>query len=237
MNMANIVEIKDLKKSYENGNIKALNGINLEIEEGEFVSIIGPSGSGKSTLLNMLGALYVADSGSIKVAGYDLSENNDLNKFRGDEIGFIFQLHNLIPNISVAENIEIPMYGHNKSSKEMREKSLKLLDMVGLKDKANMKPNKLSGGERQRVAIARALANNPSIILADEPTGSLDSKTSTMILNQLHKLHKDENITLIMVTHDLTVAKLADRIIEVLDGKIINAEEGTLLDSKIELTN
>ena len=237
MNMANIVEIKDLKKSYENGNIKALNGINLEIEEGEFVSIIGPSGSGKSTLLNMLGALDVADSGSIKVAGYDLSENNDLNKFRGDEIGFIFQLHNLIPNISVAENIETPMYGHNKSSKEMREKSLKLLDMVGLKDKANMKPNKLSGGERQRVAIARALANNPSIILADEPTGSLDSKTSTMILNQLHKLHKDENITLIMVTHDLTVAKLADRIIEVLDGKIINAEEGTLLDSKIELTN
>ena len=191
MNMANIVEIKDLKKSYENGNIKALNGINLEIEEGD----------------------------------------------RGEEIGFIFQLHNLIPNTRVGENIEIPMYGHNKSSKEMREKSLKLLDMVGLKDKANMKPNKLSGGERQRVAIARALANNPSIILADEPTGSLDSKTSTMILNQLHKLHKDENITLIMVTHDLTVAKLADRIIEVLDGKIINAEEGTLLDSKIELTN
>lgn len=235
--MAKIVEIKDLKKSYENGNIKALNGIDLEIEEGEFVSIIGPSGSGKSTLLNMLGALDIAESGTIKVAGYDLSENKDLNKFRGEEIGFIFQLHNLIPNISVAENIEIPMYGHKKSSKEMREKSLKLLDMVGLKDKANMKPNKLSGGERQRVAIARALANDPSIILADEPTGSLDSKTSTKILNQLHKLHKDENITLIMVTHDLTVAKLADRVIEVLDGKIINAEEGTLLDSKIELNN
>ena len=237
MGMAHIVEIKDLKKSYENGNIKALNGIDLTIEEGEFVSIIGPSGSGKSTLLNMLGALDIADSGSIKVAGYDLSKNKDLNKFRGEEIGFIFQLHNLIPNISVAENIEIPMYGHKKSSKEMREKALKLLDMVGLKDKANMRPNKLSGGERQRVAIARALANDPSIILADEPTGSLDSKTSTKILNQLHRLHKEENITLIMVTHDLTVAKLADRIIEVLDGKIINAEEGTLLDSKIELNN
>ena len=132
----------------------------------------------------------------------------DLNKFRGDEIGFIFQLHNLIPNISVAENIEIPMYGHNKSSKEMREKSLKLLDMVGLKDKANMKPNKLSGGERQRVAIARALANNPSIILADEPTGSLDSKTSTMILNQLHKLHKDENITLVFEPTKKTIREL-----------------------------
>ena len=235
--MGNIVEIKDLKKSYENGNIKALNGIDLTIEEGEFVSIIGPSGSGKSTLLNMLGALDVADSGSINVAGYDIRKNKDLNKFRGEKIGFIFQLHNLIPNISVAENIEIPMYCHKKSSKEMREKALELLDMVGLKDKANMKPNKLSGGERQRVAIARALANNPSIILADEPTGSLDSKTSTMILNQLHKLHKDKNITLIMVTHDLTVARLADRIIEVLDGQILNAEEGTLLDSKIEIKN
>ena len=235
--MGNIVEIKNLMKSYENGNIKALNGIDLTIEEGEFVSIIGPSGSGKSTLLNMLGALDVADSGSITVAGYDLSKNKDLNKFRGEKIGFIFQLHNLIPNISVAENIEIPMYGNKKSSKEMREKALDLLDMVGLRDKANMKPNKLSGGERQRVAIARALANDPSIILADEPTGSLDSKTSTMILNQLHKLHKDKKITLIMVTHDLTVARLADRIIEVLDGKILNAEESTLLDSKIEIKN
>ncbi|MBR5503248.1 MAG: ABC transporter ATP-binding protein, partial [Methanobrevibacter sp.] len=226
-----------LKKSYENGNIKALNGINLTIEEGEFVSIIGPSGSGKSTLLNMLGALDIADSGSIKVAGYDLTVNKKLNKFRGEKIGFIFQLHNLIPNISVVENIEIPMYSQNMPSKEMRKKALELLEMVDLKDKANMKPNKLSGGERQRVAIARSLANDPSIILADEPTGSLDSKTSTKILEQIHKLHKEKGITLIIVTHDMTVAKLADRVIEVLDGQILNAEEGSLLDNKIEINN
>lgn len=235
--MANIIEIKNLVKSYENGNIKALNGIDLTIEEGEFVSIIGPSGSGKSTLLNMLGALDIADSGSINVAGYDLTVNKNLNKFRGEKIGFIFQLHNLIPNISVVENIEIPMYSQGKSSKEMRKKALELLDMVDLKDKANMKPNKLSGGERQRVAIARSLANDPSIILADEPTGSLDSKTSTKILEQIHKLHKEKNITLIIVTHDMTVAKLADRVIEVLDGKILNAEESTLLDNKIEINS
>lgn len=235
--MENIIEIKNLKKSYENGNIKALNGIDLTIREGEFVSIIGPSGSGKSTLLNMLGALDIPDSGEIMVAGYDLRKNNKLNEFRGKKIGFIFQLHNLIPNISVVENIEIPMYTQDKSSKQMREDALNLLEIVGLKDKANMKPNKLSGGERQRVAIARSLANNPSIILADEPTGSLDSKTSTKILEELHKLHKEKNITLIVVTHDMTVAKLADRIIEVLDGKIINAEEGSLLDNKIEINN
>jgi len=233
--MTKIVEIKDLKKSYENGNIKALNGIDLDIEEGEFVSIIGPSGSGKSTLLNMLGALDIADSGSIMVAGYDLRKNKKLNEFRGEKIGFIFQLHNLIPNISVVENIEIPMYTQKKSSKQMRKKSLELLDSVGLLDKANIKPTKLSGGERQRVAIARALANNPSIILADEPTGSLDSKTSNKILEQLTKLHKEENVTLIMVTHDMKVAKLADRVIEVLDGKIINAEDGSLLNNEIKI--
>ena len=178
----NAVEIKDLYKSYENGKIKALNGIDLTIEDGEFVSIIGPSGSGKSTLLNMLGALDVPESGSINVAGQDLRKNKKLNQFRAQKIGFIFQLHNLIPNVSVVENIEIPMYTQKLSSKQMRVKALKLLGDVGLKDKADILPNKLSGGERQRVAIARALANDPSIILADEPTGSLDSKTSTKIL-------------------------------------------------------
>ena len=180
----NAVEIKGLYKSYEDGRIKALNGVNITIAEGEFVSIIGPSGSGKSTLLNMLGALDVPDSGSITVAGHDLSSSKKLNEFRAKKIGFIFQLHNLIPNISVVENIEIPMYTQKMSSKEMRDKALKLLDDVGLRDKADIKPNKLSGGERQRVAIARALANDPSIILADEPTGSLDSKTSSKILKQ-----------------------------------------------------
>ena len=233
--MANIIEIKNLKKSYEDGHIKALNGIDLTIEEGEFVSIIGPSGSGKSTLLNMLGALDLPDSGSINVAGYDLLSNTKLNEFRGDKLGFIFQLHNLIPNISVVENVEIPMFTKDWSSKQMRERALNLLDIVGLKDKAKQMPNKLSGGERQRVAIARALANEPSIILADEPTGSLESKTSNKILKQLTKLHKEENVTLIVVTHDMNVAKLADRVIEVLDGKIIDGSEGSLLNSEISI--
>lgn len=233
--MANIIEIKNLKKSYEDGHIKALNGIDLTIEEGEFVSIIGPSGSGKSTLLNMLGALDLPDSGSINVAGYDLLSNTKLNEFRGDKLGFIFQLHNLIPNISVVENVEIPMFTKEWSSKQMRERALNLLDIVGLKDKAKQMPNKLSGGERQRVAIARALANEPSIILADEPTGSLDSKTSNKILKQLTKLHKEENVTLIVVTHDMNVARLADRVIEVLDGKIIDGSEGSLLNSEISI--
>jgi putative ABC transport system ATP-binding protein len=231
----NVVEMKSVYKSYENGNIKALNGIDLTIADGEFVSIIGPSGSGKSTLLNMLGALDVPDSGSINVAGHDLSNSKKLNEFRAQKIGFIFQLHNLIPNISVVENIEIPMFTQKMSSKEMRANALKLLDDVGLKDKADIMPNKLSGGERQRVAIARALANNPSIILADEPTGSLDSKTSSKILKQLIDLHKDKNVTLIIVTHDMDVAKLADRVIEVLDGKIISAGDDSLINSKIDV--
>ncbi|MBR4447962.1 ABC transporter ATP-binding protein [Methanobrevibacter sp.] len=229
------VEIKDLYKSYEDGKIKALNGINLTIRDGEFVSIIGPSGSGKSTLLNMLGALDVPDSGSIKVAGQDLNSSKKLNEFRSEKIGFIFQLHNLIPNISVVENIEIPMFTQGLSSSEMRSRALKLLDDVGLKDKAKILPNKLSGGERQRVAIARALANNPSIILADEPTGSLDSKTSTKILKQLIDLHESKNVTLIIVTHDMDVAKLADRVIEVLDGEIISAGDDSLINSKIDV--
>ncbi len=233
--MVKAVEIKDLKKSYENGQIKALNGINLSINEGEFVSIIGPSGSGKSTLLNMLGALDLPDSGSIEVAGYNLLKNKKLNKFRGDKIGFVFQLHNLIPNISALENIKIPMFTKKWSNNEMDERALYLLDIVGLKQKANNKPNQLSGGERQRVAIARALANEPSIILADEPTGSLDSKTSNKILKQLNKLHKEENVTLIMVTHDMNVAKLADRIIEVLDGKIVKTTDDSLLDNEIKI--
>ena len=231
----NAVEIKDLYKSYEEGRIKALNGVNLTISDGEFVSIIGPSGSGKSTLLNMLGALDIPDSGTINVAGQDLTTSKKLNEFRAQKIGFIFQLHNLIPNISVVENIEIPMYTQKMSSKEMRAKALKLLDDVGLKDKADILPNKLSGGERQRVAIARALANDPSIILADEPTGSLDSKTSSKILKQLIDLHEDKNVTLIIVTHDMDVAKLADRVIEVLDGEIISAGDESLINSKIDV--
>lgn len=220
MNNGNIVEIRNIKKSFDNGRITAINGIDLQIKKGEFVSIIGPSGSGKSTLLNMLGALDQADEGFINVAGYDLSQKKKLNGFRSEEIGFIFQLHNLIPNLSVRENVEIPMYEKKMSGNEMKDRALILLEYVGLSDKVNRKPTELSGGERQRVAIARALANKPSIILADEPTGSLDSKTSQMILERLKELHEKENVTLIMVTHDMNVASMAERTIKVLDGKI-----------------
>ena len=220
MNEENIVEIKDLRKSFDKGKVTALNGIDLEIKKGEFVSITGPSGSGKSTLLNMIGALDRADEGFINVAGYDLTLKNDLSEFRSQEIGFIFQLHNLIPNLSVLENVEIPLFERNLSGKEMRERALKLLEYMGLSDKVNRKPTELSGGERQRVAIARALTNEPSIILADEPTGSLDSKNGQLILEHLKELHEKEKVTLIMVTHDMNVASLANRTIEVLDGRI-----------------
>lgn len=186
-NPENIIEIKNLKKSYDDGKIKALNGIYLEIKKGEFVSIIGPSGSGKSTLLNMIGALDVADEGSIKVAGIDLTKNKNLSRFRSEEIGFVFQLHNLIPNLSAKENVEIPMLETAFSGKAMEEHTISLLKSVDLEDKLDQKPTKLSGGQRQRVAIARALVNHPSIILADEPTGSLDSKTGDIILDLIKK--------------------------------------------------
>ncbi len=220
MNNGNVVEIKKLKKGYDKGRIRALNGIDVEIKKGEFVSIIGPSGSGKSTLLNMIGALDTADEGVISVAGNDLTQKKDLSEFRSKEIGFIFQLHNLIPNLSVLENVTIPMYGNGYNSKQMDVRAMNLLKYVNLQDKASRKPTELSGGERQRVAIARALVNKPSIILADEPTGSLDSKNGHMVLENLKELHEKENVTLIMVTHDMNVAAMAERTIKVLDGKI-----------------
>lgn len=219
-NNENIIEVKNLKKSYDKGAIKALNGIDLEIKKGEFISIIGPSGSGKSTLLNMIGALDKGDEGSIKVAGIDLMHKNDLSQFRSHEIGFVFQLHNLIPNLTVLENVQIPMLEIPVSGKKMEERARELLRSVELEDKIKQRPTKLSGGERQRVAIARALVNHPSIILADEPTGALDSKTGDIILNLLKEIHKKENVTLVMVTHEPYVANMADRIITVLDGKI-----------------
>jgi putative ABC transport system ATP-binding protein len=221
-NEENIIEIRNLKKSYDHGKIKALNGLNLDVKKGEFLSIMGPSGSGKSTLLNMIGALDVADEGTIQVAGIDLTKNKKLDEFRSKEIGFVFQMHNLIPNLTVLENVEIPMYETKLSTSQMRERALELLKSVNLEDRKDQIPTKLSGGERQRVAIARALVNHPSIILADEPTGSLDSKTGDKILKLLRDLHSKENVTLVMVTHEPYVGKMADRIVNVLDGKIQN---------------
>ena len=214
-----LIKLTNVLKQYDNGRVTALDNLNLSIEKGSFVSIIGPSGSGKSTLLNMLGALDSPDSGEIIIDGVNLGVSRDLSDFRRDKIGFVFQLHNLLPNLSVLENVEIPLIGTKVSDGEKR--ALKYIEAVGLIDKKDSKPNKLSGGQRQRVAIARALVNNPSIILADEPTGSLDSKTGEMILNVLIKLHEKYNVTLVIVTHDRDIADLAQRRIKIKDGQII----------------
>ena len=212
----------DVLKQYDDGAVTALNRVNLYIEKGSFVSIIGPSGSGKSTLLNMLGALDTPDSGQVIVNGIDLASQKDLSDFRRHEIGFVFQLHNLIPNLTVQENVEIPLMDAKLSQKEKHKRALLFIEAVGLLDKKKQKPNKLSGGERQRVAIARALVNLPSIILADEPTGALDTRTGAKVLDVLRFVHESINATLIIVTHDRDVARLADRTIEIRDGQIIN---------------
>jgi len=219
-NESNIIEIKNLKKGYDHGKTMALNGINLEIKKGEFVSLMGPSGSGKSTLLNMIGALDRADEGSINVTGYNLMEKEDFSQFRSKEIGFIFQFHNLIPNLTVSENVQIPMLETDITDEEMAKRANKILESLNMGHRIDHLPTKLSGGERQRVAIGRALVNHPSIILADEPTGSLDSKTGDIILNILREIHQKENVTLILVTHEPYVAEMADRKINLMDGQI-----------------
>jgi putative ABC transport system ATP-binding protein len=220
MSNENIVKIENLIKRYDQAGVIALDGINLEIKKGEFVSIMGPSGSGKSTLLNMIGALDQADEGSIQVSGQNLMEKKDFSSFRSKEIGFIFQLHNLIPNLTASENVQIPMLQTNNSDEEMVKRATELLGSVNLGNRVDQVPTKLSGGERQRIAIARALVNHPNIILADEPTGALDSKMGDIILELLREIHEKENMTLILVTHEEYVAKKADRIISMMDGKI-----------------
>ena len=220
MNDENIVKIENLIKRYDHAGVIALDGINLEIKKGEFVSIMGPSGSGKSTLLNMIGALDQADEGSIQVSCQNLMEKKDFSFFRSKEIGFIFQLHNLIPNLTASENVQIPMLQTNNSDEEMVKRATELLGSVNLGNRVDQVPTKLSGGERQRIAIARALVNHPNIILADEPTGALDSKMGDIILELLREIHEKENMTLILVTHEEYVAKKADRIISMMDGKI-----------------
>ena len=211
-----LISLFDLVKEYDDGSVKALNGINLDIFEGEFVSIIGPSGSGKSTLLNMLGALDIPTRGEIYIDGINLLKAKDLSDFRREKIGFVFQLHNLIPNLSVMDNVQIPLMHTGLSSKEMKKRAEEMISAVGLADKKKQKPNKLSGGQRQR-----ALVNKPSIILADEPTGSLDTKTGAMVLKLLRDMHDAYNVTLIIVTHDINVANLAERTIKIQDGQII----------------
>ena len=216
-----LIRLANVLKEYDYGAVIALNNINLSSEKGSFVSIIGPSGSGKSTLLNMLGALDSPDSGHVIIDGVDLATQKDLSDFRRHEIGFIFQLHNLLPNLNVQENVEIPLMDAKMSEKDKHRRALLFIEAVGLLDKKKQKPSKLSGGERQRVAIARALVNFPSIILADEPTGALDTKNGQKVLDVLRFVHESIGATLIIVTHDIDVARLADRTIEIRDGQII----------------
>ncbi|MFQ6051267.1 MAG: ABC transporter ATP-binding protein [Candidatus Hydrothermarchaeota archaeon] len=220
-----IVITKDLVKDYQVGEllIKVLRGVNLRVRKGEFVAIMGPSGSGKSTLLNLIGMLDSPTSGEIYLRGDDISELDEKQRsdLRLKEIGFVFQAYNLLNDLSALENVMLPMMMAGISDEEAREKSKKLLEEVGLGERLNTKARLLSGGEQQRVGIARALANHPSLILADEPTGNVDTKTSHEIIDLLLKLNKEKGQTIIMVTHDSEMAEKADRIVRLKDGLIV----------------
>ncbi|MFQ6074847.1 MAG: ABC transporter ATP-binding protein [Candidatus Bathyarchaeia archaeon] len=200
--------------------MKALDGVNLEVQEGEFIAVMGPSGSGKTTLLNMIGALDRPTSGRVMVDDIDLSEEKGLDEFRARRIGFVFQLHNLLPTLTARENVEVPMFELGLSNKERVKRAEKLLKQVGLGERLDFVPAKLSAGERQRVAIARALANNPKIILADEPTGNLDSVSGDNVVHLLRRLNK-EGQTIVLVTHDEEMAVHANKVYCIRDGKIM----------------
>ncbi len=220
-----IIELKDVKKIYRMGDVDvpALNGVSLKVMRGEFITIMGPSGSGKSTLMNMVGCLDVPTYGTIMLDDKDISKMSEsgLAQIRGKKIGFVFQKFNLLQTLSALENVTIPMMFQNVNESERNERALELLDMVGLRDRAYHKPSELSGGQQQRVAIARSLSNDPDVILADEPTGNLDTKTGNDIMGMLSKLHK-EGKTIIMVTHDSDVAKQAKRIVLIKDGMVVS---------------
>lgn len=218
-----IVEARDLVKVYGNGTeVRALDGVNMCIARSEFVSVTGPSGSGKSTLLNAIGALDRPTSGQVLVNGEDLATLRHLDSFRARAVGFIFQLHNLIPTLTACENVEVPMMGQPVSRGERRRRAEELLALVGLADRMGHLPNQLSGGERQRVAVARALANRPALVLADEPTGDLDSQSGAEVIALMHRLNRELGTTFIVVTHDPAVARQTDRILIMQDGRIVH---------------
>ena len=218
-----IVETRDLVKIYGDGaEVRALDGVNMRVARGEFISVMGPSGSGKSTLLNMIGALDRPTSGKVLVNGQNLAEVRDLDTFRARTVGFVFQLHNLIPTLTARENVEVPMMGQPISRGRRRRRAEELLELVGLADRMDHLPNQLSGGERQRVAIARALANQPALVLADEPTGDLDSQSGAEVIALMHRLNHELGTTFIVVTHDSAVARKTDRILIMRDGRIVH---------------
>jgi len=225
-----IIELQDVVKTYKIGDseVRALRGVTYAVEDGDFVAIMGPSGSGKSSLMNILGCLDKPTSGKYLLEGQDVSllNKDDLARIRNQKIGFVFQTFNLLSRTTALENVELPLLYTSAHSKERHERALAALDSVGLRDRAMHKTNQLSGGEQQRIAIARALLNSPTLILADEPTGNLDTKTSNEIMDIFTKLNVEKGITMVMVTHEPDIACYARKRIYVRDGQIIREERG-----------
>jgi len=225
----NIIEIRSLEKSYGSGRsrINVLKGIDLDVQPGEAVSVTGPSGTGKSTLLNIIGCLDNFDNGHLKVSGKDVSSMtvDELSAFRNSHVGFIFQLHNLLPEFTALENVMIPLLIRRIPVKKARELSYTLLEKFKMEDRAGHKPGEMSGGECQRIAVARAIVGEPDIILADEPTGSLDSKNSMILIEVLLDLCREKGSTIVIVTHDMKIAGMTGRKISMLDGVIVGSEE------------
>jgi len=224
VNEKNIIEIQNLTKIYKGGvDVLALDHVNLDIKEGEFLAIVGPSGSGKSTLLNMVGLLDTPTSGTIWLKGVDVTKvsSNERARLRNKELGFVFQFHHLIPEFTAIENVMIPMLIAGKSKEEARARASELLEKVNLSDRMNNRPDQLSGGQNQRVAVARALANSPSVVIGDELTGNLDTKASNLIYELLRDLNSNMNQTFILVTHDMHMAEKTDRILRIVDGRIV----------------
>lgn len=221
-----VVETKDLTMTYKikDHEVIALNKVNLKIERGDFIAIMGPSGSGKTTLINIIGGLDRPTKGTIILDGNDLNEMNEtaLTQLRCRKIGFVFQSYNLIPILTALENVELPTVAAKLSGDEGRSRALSILKQVGLTDRINHRPLELSGGEQQRVAVARALVNSPSIVLADEPTGNLDSETGLQLINLIQKLNSESGVTFIICTHDQMVAKHANRIVRIKDGSLVS---------------
>ena len=222
--MESIIRIDNIYKTYHLGHVavEVLRGLNIDIKKGEFVAIMGPSGSGKSTTMNMVGCLDLPTTGHIYLDGKDISqlEESELAQIRGKKIGFVFQMFNLIPSLTAKENVMLPMVFQGMDREKRENRALELLKKARIEKRAEHKPSELSGGEQQRVSIARALANDPEIILADEPTGNLDSITGREIMNLFSSLHKDQKKTIIIITHDSDIAKYAKRIINLRDGRI-----------------
>jgi len=214
------VVLEHVRKAFENGRVRALEDVSLRIEPGEFVSLTGSSGSGKSTLLNLIGALDRPDAGSIVVDGQSLERLEDAAAYRAATVGFVFQEHILVPTLTTVENVQVPLFGREHGRRERKARALALLAEVGLAERTDSRPSVLSGGERQRVAIARALANEPKLLLADEPTGALDSSTGAHVLDLLQRLRRSRGMTILLVTNDDQVAERADRTLRLRDGLI-----------------